>query len=79
MYQKTIFDENREYWSGRAAGYSEVNREELATDQRRKWKSCLGKEILRQFSGRAPGDIHVLEIGTGPGFFPYCSARWALM
>jgi len=69
MNQKTVFDENREYWSRRASGYSEVNKAELATDQREKWKRCLRKEILRQFPDRSPEEVRVLEIGTGPGFF----------
>ena len=65
----TILDENREYWTGRASGYSEVNRLELATDQRQKWKDCLRAELARQFPGRAFDELRVLEVGTGPGFF----------
>ena len=65
----TILDENRRYWSGRAAGYSEVNQLELATQQRQKWSGCLRAEIARQFPERAPGSLCVLEAGTGPGFF----------
>ena len=34
----TILEENREYWTGRASGYSEVNKLELSTAQRNKWK-----------------------------------------
>jgi ubiquinone/menaquinone biosynthesis C-methylase UbiE len=66
---KTITDENREYWTGRAEGYAEVNRLELETDQRRKWKSCLQEEISRHFPDRKATDLQVLEVGTGPGFF----------
>ncbi len=68
-YQDTILEENRKYWTGRAAGYSKVNRLELATSQRRKWADCLQSEIFRQFPGREPGSLRVLEVGTGPGFF----------
>ena len=45
----TILHENKRYWSGRAPGYSEVNRLELSTDQKRRWKRCLQEEISRQF------------------------------
>ncbi len=65
----TILEENRTYWSGRAPGYSEVNRVELSTDQRRKWRDCLHAELLRQFPKRPAEDLKVLEVGTGPGFF----------
>ena len=65
----TILDENRQYWTGRASGYSEVNQLELATQQRQKWSECLHAEIARQFPDRAPESLRVLEVGTGPGFF----------
>ena len=65
----TILEENRQYWTGRASGYSEVNQLELSTAQRQKWSDCLHTEIARQFPERAPGSLRVLEVGTGPGFF----------
>lgn len=69
MSAKTILEENRDYWSGRAAGYSEVNRLELTTGQRQKWKQCLHEEIAGHFPDRSPETLQVLEVGTGPGFF----------
>ena len=69
MSQQTILSENKSYWTGRAASYSEVNQLELATQQRQKWSDCLHAEITRQFPGRAPESLRVLEAGTGPGFF----------
>ena len=65
----TILEENRQYWTGRASGYAEVNRLELSTGQRRKWKDCLRAELERQFPERSPEQLRVLEVGTGPGFF----------
>ena len=65
----TIIRENREYWTQRAPGYSHVNREELATSQRRLWRQAMAERIAARFPGREPGDIHILEVGTGPGFF----------
>ena len=64
-----ILSENKSYWTGRAASYSEVNQLELATQQRQKWSDCLHAEIARQFPDRAPESLRVLEVGTGPGFF----------
>ena len=65
----SIIDECREYWTGRASGYSEVNQEELATPQHCKWRDCLSREIREHFPNREVSDIRVLEVGTGPGFF----------
>jgi ubiquinone/menaquinone biosynthesis C-methylase UbiE len=67
--RQTILSENKSYWTGRAASYSEVNQLELATQQRRKWSACLHAEIARQFPDNAPDSLRVLEVGTGPGFF----------
>lgn len=69
MSRSTIESENKNYWTGRASGYSEVNQLELATEQRKKWRKCLRGEIAKQFPDRAPQELRVLEVGTGPGFF----------
>ena len=69
MSRQTILEENRTYWTGRASGYSEVNRLELRTAQRQKWKDCLRAELALAFPDRAFAELRLLEIGTGPGFF----------
>ncbi len=69
MSKRTITEENRDYWTERAPGYSEVNRLELEPAQRQKWRDCLREELARHFPGRAAEELRVLEIGTGPGFF----------
>ena len=69
MNLTSILSENRNYWTGRAEGYSKVNQEELSTDQHRKWQECIRDRISAPFPGRAPSRIRVLEVGTGPGFF----------
>lgn len=38
-----ILEENKNYWTDRAPGYSEVNRLELATAQRQRWKAAYVK------------------------------------
>ena len=46
MSQSAAFaKQNIAYWSGRAAGYSGVNRQELATGQRRVWGGLLAEQI----------------------------------
>ncbi|MCR5089471.1 MAG: methyltransferase domain-containing protein [Oscillospiraceae bacterium] len=69
MPQENILRENRIYWTGRASGYSEVNQTELGTEQHRKWRSFLREEMEKCFPNKAPEDLQVLDIGTGPGFF----------
>lgn len=60
-----------EYWTNRAEGYSQVNREELATEQKNRWLRALEAE----FPHRDPSEIKVLDIGTGPGFFAIILAK----
>lgn len=69
MQTSSIISENREYWSGRASGYSEVNQAELSGAQRLRWRSLLSEQITSHFPGKAPKELQVLEVGTGPGFF----------
>ena len=70
MRQFTTYEEeNIHYWSHRASGYSGVNREELATDQKHVWGCAISDRIAARFPGKAPETIRVLDVGTGPGFF----------
>lgn len=69
MSCKTILNENKAYWSQRAGGYSEVNRLELGSRQRARWRAELCGQIAAHFPGRAPESLRVLDVGTGPGFF----------
>ena len=57
------------YWTGRAAGYSKVNQEELAGAQRRDWLEKIEQQIHNTFRGREKETIRILDVGTGPGFF----------
>lgn len=60
---------NMAYWTKRAPGYSEVNREELQTAQRQVWSRALDDRIQAHFQGAARESLRVLDVGTGPGFF----------
>ena len=46
----TYEEENIHYWTHRAPGYSGVNQEELATDQKRVW----GRTIQERIAARLP-------------------------
>lgn len=63
-----VFQENKAYWTQRAAGYSQVNQWELKGENHVQWRQVLCREIEKHFPGAAPQDIRVLEVGTGPGF-----------
>ena len=62
-------EENIHYWTNRTKGYSGVNQEELATSQRLVWRNVISERIQARFPGKAPEEICVLDVGTGPGFF----------
>ena len=62
-------EENMHYWSNRASGYSDVNKEELTSNQKNVWSTLLDERIQKHFQNRDRADIHILDIGTGPGFF----------
>lgn len=69
MSCKTIITENRAYWTQRSETYSQENQEELADEHRAVWRSVIEEQIADRFPGRSKEDIHILEVGTGPGFF----------
>ena len=71
----TILNENLDYWTHRASGYSAVNQEALRTWQRAAWRDALCKKIHRHFPDSASSSLRVLEVGTGPGFFPVILGR----
>jgi ubiquinone/menaquinone biosynthesis C-methylase UbiE len=66
---------NHDYWSHRAPGYSSYNQEELSDSRRELWSDTLLRLIETYDPYRAPGDIRVLDIGTGPGFFALLLAQ----
>ena len=66
---QNIKSEIHSYWTGRAEGYAEYNRKELEDDRHEKWRRALLEPIEAHFPGRPHGEIRVLDIGTGPGFF----------
>ena len=72
----TIIEENREYWTVRAATYSkEVNAFELEGPGYTPWLHTIEGCIAARFPGRAGAEIRVLDIATGPGFFAIILAR----
>nr|WP_294667769.1 class I SAM-dependent methyltransferase [uncultured Blautia sp.] len=66
-----LLDEIESYWSTRTEGYSEVNEKELKGMQKKAWLETLEHE----FSGKEKDQLRILDIGTGPGFFPMILAE----
>ncbi|HBN56586.1 MAG TPA: SAM-dependent methyltransferase [Lachnospiraceae bacterium] len=58
-----ILSQIEKYWSGRAEGYSEVNRHEFATGQDQVWFREIRKHLPKE------KNLKILDVGTGPGFF----------
>ena len=67
--------ENEAYWTNRASGYSEVNKDELRTQQKAVWTAELTEQIGAAFPSVAPENLRVLDMGCGPGFFSIILAR----
>lgn len=61
-----LLEEIEEYWSTRTEGYSAVNEKELAGKQKNAWLTLL----QRHFPNKKKDEVKILDIGTGPGFFP---------
>ena len=64
--EQELLQEIASYWGTRAEGYSEVNEKELAGGQREAWLHVLEE----QFPEKMKEEMKILDIGTGPGFFP---------
>lgn len=61
-----LFHEIEDYWTNRAEGYSQVNQEELAGDNRTKWREELESHFPKKIRKE---EYKILDVGTGPGFF----------
>lgn len=61
-----LLEQIEAYWSTRTEGYSEVNQKELEGKQRKAWLEVLQEH----FPKKEKEEIQILDIGTGPGFFP---------
>ncbi len=59
----TLLEEIEQYWTRRAPSYSDLINEELHTDGLVRWLP-----VLRE-NGIGDEPLHILDIGTGPGFF----------
>ena len=65
----TYAQENITYWTRRAPSYSDVNQEELSTNQHSVWSRVIDQRIQSHFGNRSRDQIRLLDVGTGPGFF----------
>lgn len=61
-----LLQEIADYWETRTEGYSQVNHKELEGKQKNAWLSVLEAH----FPKKKKEDLRILDIGTGPGFFP---------
>ena len=61
-----LLEEIESYWNTRTEGYSEVNDKELEGMQKNAWL----KVLEAHFPPIEKDSLRILDIGTGPGFFP---------
>ena len=66
-----LLQEIEAYWSTRTEGYSEVNQKELEGMQKAAWL----KVLTEHFPNKKKEELKILDIGTGPGFFPIILAE----
>lgn len=60
---ESLLEEIEQYWTRRAPSYSDLINKELHTDGLERWLP-----VLRE-NGIGDEPLHILDIGTGPGFF----------
>ena len=71
-----MLDEIESYWSTLTEGYSEVNEKELKGMQKKAWLKTLESGFLeKKLSDNDKEQLRILDIGTGPGFFPMILAE----
>ncbi|SFB11205.1 Methyltransferase domain-containing protein [Acetitomaculum ruminis DSM 5522] len=66
---ESLMNSIHDYWSDRAKGYSEYNRDELNDSRYISWKETLKNAISENFPNKTPEEIQILDAGSGPGFF----------
>ena len=70
-----LLDEIESYWSTRTEGYSEVNEKELKGMQKSAWLKTLESSFPGAITDKEKERLRILDIGTGPGFFPMILAE----
>ncbi|MDO5540119.1 MAG: methyltransferase domain-containing protein [Eubacteriales bacterium] len=61
-----LLQEIESYWTTRTEGYSEVNQKELQGMQKKAWLEILETHFPECLKEK----LKILDVGTGPGFFP---------
>ena len=59
----------RDYWTARAHGYSASVEDDIESGRYHHWLDIIQKQIADR------GKLDVLDVGTGPGFFPVILGR----
>ena len=70
-----IKHENIAYWTHRTSSYSAINQEQLLDERGIAWLAALVEPFRTAFPGKMPSELHVLDIGCGPGIFSILLAR----
>ncbi len=69
MKDQHLETEMNQYWTERSKSYSEQNRAQIENEKRYEWEKMILKYAPQKEC------LHILDIGTGPGFFAIILAQ----
>lgn len=63
------------YWARRSESFSIHVQEQLDTQEKQRWKSVVCEVLDKVLNGKNPQQLHVCDLGCGPGFFSILTAE----
>lgn len=71
----TLLNAINGYWARRSESFSIHVQEQLDTQEKQRWKSVVCEVLDKVLNGKNPQQLHVCDLGCGPGFFSILTAE----
>lgn len=71
----TLLNAINNYWARRSESFSIHVQEQLHTQEKQRWKSVVCEVLDKVLNGKNPQQLHVCDLGCGPGFFSILTAE----
>lgn len=71
----TLINAINGYWARRSESFSIHIQEQLDTQEKQRWKSVVCEVLDKVLNGKNPQQLHVCDLGCGPGFFSILTAE----